>query len=63
MNIHEQEVIVNATALQNLCSALYQKVGVAPRSNCERNSVAKSLYTRKSALRHQMRIRSRNCKS
>ena len=29
MNLHEQEVIINATALQNVCSQLYQKVGVA----------------------------------
>jgi len=29
MNRHEQEVIVNATALQSVCSQLYQKVGVA----------------------------------
>ena len=28
MNRHAQEVIVNAAALQNLCSHLYQKVGV-----------------------------------
>ena len=29
MNRHEQEAIVNAEALQTLCSQLYQKVGVA----------------------------------
>ena len=29
MNRHEQEVIVNASALQSTCSQLYQKVGVA----------------------------------
>ena len=29
MNLHEQEQIVNATALQNVCSQLYQEVGVA----------------------------------
>jgi LDH2 family malate/lactate/ureidoglycolate dehydrogenase len=29
MNRHEQEVIVNASALQSVCSQLYQKVGVA----------------------------------
>ena len=29
MNRHEQEAIVNAEALQTLCSHLYQKVGVA----------------------------------
>ena len=29
MNVHEQERIVNATALQSVCSAFYQKVGVA----------------------------------
>ena len=29
MNLHEQEQIVNATALQSICSAFYQKVGVA----------------------------------
>ena len=29
MNRHEQEAIVNAAALQTLCSHLYQKVGVA----------------------------------
>ena len=29
MNKHEQEVIVDASALQSVCSQLYQKVGVA----------------------------------
>ena len=29
MNRHEQEAIVNAGALQTVCSQLYQKVGVA----------------------------------
>ena len=29
MNLHEQERIVNATALQSVCSQLYQEVGVA----------------------------------